>query len=175
MSDRMLGWLEAGIKRMLFVLVGSIFLLSGAGTMYGAVHMVQTGHRTTGVVVANERYDSTRGGPTYYPVVRFVAQGGQTYVVRSTVGADHPEFRPGEAVTVYYDPRHPQTALIDSDQLWLSPLEFILVGTVIVLVGAWPLLRRLRRRTHTQTRKSPIRPRRSAPARRHRQAPARRH
>jgi hypothetical protein len=153
--------------RLLCVLFGGACVVVGAGMLYNDVHMEQTGHRTTGVVLAND-VEYNRAQRTYYPVVRFVLRGGQTSVVRSTVGADPPEFRQGETVTVYYDPRDPQTALIDSDQLWLEPLGVIVVGTVFMLAGGWPLLRLLRRRTHTQTRKSPIRRRRNAPARRHR-------
>jgi hypothetical protein len=45
------------------------------------------------------------------------------------------------AVTVYYDPRHPQTALIDSwEDLWLGPLVMIVMGTVFGLAAALPLM-----------------------------------
>jgi hypothetical protein len=194
---------------VLFVLIGGIFLVCGLRTMNENLHIVQTGLRTTGVIVANER-DSTGRHPVFYPVVRFVLRGpvperaqvpvfghfvldrtghfipidrahggvdgrevgdevrGQTYEVRGTVGANPPAFRVGQTVTVYYDPQHPQTALIDTGKdLWLFPLVAIVMGTMFGLAGAWPLLRLLLRRTHTQTRRTNIRPRRNAPARRH--------
>jgi hypothetical protein len=145
-------------------------------TMMGDnLYLVQAGVRTTGVIVANERVWTGHGGHKYDPVARFVARGGQTYVVRDTVGADPPEFRMGEKVTVYYDPQDPQTALIDSDHLRLLPVALLVVGTFFGLGGAWPLLPRQRRCTPTHTRQSMIRPRRSAPARRHRHAQAGRH
>jgi Protein of unknown function (DUF3592) len=150
-------------------LFGGIALVGGLRRMNENLHFVQTGLRTTGVVVANHRVHG-RGGGTYYPQVRFVLPGGQTYEVRGTTdGADPPEFRVGQNVTVYYDPQHPQTALIDSwKDLWLFPLLWIVMGTVFWLVAAMPLLQLPRRRTPTHTRTSPIRPRRNAPARRHR-------
>jgi Protein of unknown function (DUF3592) len=121
---------------VLGVLFGGVLIAVSVVEINQNLHLVQTGLRTTGIIVANEYH--YKGRYEYYPVVRFVAQGGQTYVVQSRFGAEPPEFRQGENVTVYYDPRHPQTALIDSwKDLWLGPLGWIVVGTVFVLLGAW--------------------------------------
>jgi hypothetical protein len=157
-------------SRILCLFFGGMAAVAGVTMMGDNLYLVQAGLRTTGVIVANEQVWTGRGGHKYDPVARFVARGGQTYVVRDTVGADPPEFRVGEKVTVYYDPQDPQRALIDSDHLWLLPVAFLVGGTFFGLVGAWPLLPR-RRRTPTHTRQSTIRPRRSSPARprRHRQ------
>jgi hypothetical protein len=43
----------------------------------------------------------------------------------------------GDKVTIYYDPHHPQMALIDSDRLWQFPLERFLFGPLFLLGGAW--------------------------------------
>ena len=153
------------ITRLCCLVLGIGLLMYGVGTLYDDVQIVQTGLRTTGVIVANEYHSSGRSY-AYYPVVRFVAQGGQTYVVQSRFGANPPEFRQGEAVTVYYDPRHPQRIMIDSDGQWTDPLLPIVMGAVFGLAGAWDVLPRRRRRTPTHTGQSAIRPRQNLPARR---------
>jgi hypothetical protein len=133
------------------------------------LRLALTGWRTPGVIVANYQYvDSRNRGSGFYPVVRFALPGGQTYVVRTTSGTSPPEFQVGQHVTVIYDPRHPESALIDSWRDLLAPLGLIVMGTFFGLAMAWPLLRLLLRRAHKQTRKSNIRPRRSSPARRRR-------
>jgi hypothetical protein len=153
--------------RIFCLFFGGVAVVAGVTMMGDTLYLVQAGRHTTGVIVANERVWTGHGGYQSYPVVRFVARGGQTYVVRSSFGADPPEFRVGQNVTVYYDPQQPQTALIDSDHLWLLPVVLLVVGNFLGLAGAEPLLPR-RRRTPTHTRTGPIRPHRSSPARRRR-------
>ena len=166
--------------RIFCLFFGGVAVVAGVTMMGDTLYLVQAGRHTTGVIVANERVWTGHGGYQSYPVVRFVARGGQTYEVRGTIGTDNPpEYHVGQKVTVYYDPRHPESALINSwEDLWLFPLGVIVMGTFFGLVITWPLPRLLLQRIQrapTHTRKSNIRPRRSAPARRHRHAPARRH
>jgi hypothetical protein len=64
LDNKLPGW-------VLFVLIGGIFLVCGLRTMIENLHIVLTGLRTTGVVVAKE-LDSSGRHPVSYPVVRFV-------------------------------------------------------------------------------------------------------
>ena len=124
---------------------------------------MQTGVRTTGVVVANRRVDG-RSGPSYYPQVRYVVPGKHTYVVEGEAEANPPEFRVGDSATVYYDPRHPQTAVVYSalmDDGWIG---VIVLGGVAALIGAGPLVWRLLLQGPPTTQTSR---RRQAPERRH--------
>ena len=166
-------------KELLLALICALLALWGVDRMVHNLSMVLTGLRTPGVIVSND-LECGRRSCEHVPVVRFVARGGQTYEVRSTMARDNPpEYHVGQNVTVYYDPRRPESALINSwEDLWLLPLGVIVMGTFFGLVITWPLPRLLLQRIQrapTHTRKSNIRPRRSAPARRHRHAPARRH
>jgi hypothetical protein len=79
----------------------------------------------------------------YYSQVRYVGPGNHTYV-RGAEASSQPQFRVGDSVTVYYDPRAPQIALVygaDTDEgEWAA----IFVGYfVIVLMNPWPLVWRL--------------------------------
>jgi hypothetical protein len=87
------------LHRMLSVLLGIVLLVGGLVMLADNLQIVQTGVRTTGVIVAND-FDCSGRSCGYYPEVRFVLRGGQTSVVRGTDRADPPEFREGEAVTV---------------------------------------------------------------------------
>jgi hypothetical protein len=162
------------------LLLGVVGIAVGTSWIINNRHLMQTGVRTTGVVVANRREDG-RSGPEYLPQVRYVVPGKHTYVVEGETALNPPEFRVGDSATVYYDPRHPQTALVDSALRDANAWIIIVVGWVCVLIaGAWLLVCRLllgtpttqttyrRQRASTHTGKSNIRRRRSAPARRHR-------
>lgn len=63
------------------------------------------------------------GGPTpgpqspgslSYPVVRYRTMDGQEVVFRSDFGAQPPPWRPGQPVTVLYNPANPQEARIET-------------------------------------------------------------
>jgi hypothetical protein len=150
------------VEGVLFSLVGVVAIALGTSWISNNSHLMQTGARTTGVVVANRRADG-RGGPTYYPQVRYVVPGGQTYVVEDEDGLNPPEFRVGDSATVYYDPRHPQTALVDSAHMDSDYWMVIVLGGVAALIGAGSLVRVLLR-TPTGTTKTNRR--RQAPERR---------
>jgi hypothetical protein len=51
--------------RLGVLLFGILLLVSGVGTLSEDVHIVQTGLRTTGVVVANEFHSTGRTGTRY--------------------------------------------------------------------------------------------------------------
>jgi hypothetical protein len=57
----------------------------------------------------------------------------------------------GQNVTVYYDRQHPQTADVASASMDADAWSIIKVGCVVVLIGGWPLMRRLRRASATTT------------------------
>jgi hypothetical protein len=158
------------IIRALFFVIGVLCIVSGGDTILNDRNLVHSGVHTTGVVVALD-LESHRGNEVYTPEVRFAVPDGQTYVVRGPAGADPQAFAVGHAATVYYDPRHPQTAVVDSDHLYWDAFLMIVVGTVFALTSAWPLLRLLRRDTSRCTTR--IKPRRQAPARRQRDGLAR--
>jgi Protein of unknown function (DUF3592) len=165
-------------KELLMALACALFALSGVGELAHNLRLALTGVHTPGVIVAN-KWDGC--GPSghscaYFPVVRFRLRDGHSAEVEGTIGSDNPpQFHVGQKVTVAYDPQRPTSMVITAWGNVLAPLGLIVLASFFALAMAWPLLRRLRRRTPMQTRKSPIRPRRNAPTRRHRHAPARRH
>jgi hypothetical protein len=148
-------------KELLMALVCALLALWGLDMMVHNLRLVLTGLRTPGVIMANDLDCGGRGGHScdYVPVVRFALPGGQTYVVRTTSGTSPPEFQVGQHVTVIYDPRHPESAVIDSWGDLLAPLALMVMGTFFGLLLAWPLLRLLLqrvRRAHQHTRTSNI-------------------
>jgi Protein of unknown function (DUF3592) len=130
-------------EHVFFLLLGVVAIAVGMSFIIRDRHLLQTGVRTTGVVVANDIADGGRSGPTYYPQVRFVGPGNHTYVVQGPRRAKTPEFPVGEVVTVYYDPQQPQTALVASARMGADASIIIVAGWVAVLIGACPLVWRL--------------------------------
>jgi hypothetical protein len=84
-------------------------------------------------------------GPLSYPVVRYRTVDGREVVFRSDLGAQPSPWRPGQPVTVLYNPADPQEARIDSKVRSAAlPALFVVlavgmagIATVVVLFIYW--------------------------------------
>ena len=74
-----------------------------------------------------------RGGvPLAYPVVRYRTTDGREVVFRSGFGSQPPLWRPGQPVTVLYDPADPQAARIETKAATVvAPGCFVAVGVAL--------------------------------------------
>jgi hypothetical protein len=64
----------------------------------------------------------------FYPVVEFRTADGERVRFESSTGSNPSSYRVGDTVRVRYDPQTPQSALIDSWELWLPSGIVIGVG-----------------------------------------------
>ncbi len=78
-----------------------------------------------------------RGPPTRFaPVIVFEGPSGPVEF-ESLVASAPPSHQPGARVPVLFDPRQPQSAMIDGVlERWLGPMVVGSLGTVAGLVGA---------------------------------------
>jgi hypothetical protein len=125
-----------------FRVMSPILLLAGAGTIIFGVHLGRdvaqrqaTGHRAEGSVVALDE-QSGSDSSTYYPVVRFVADGA-TVEFKDRVGANPPSYRVGEAVPVLYrGDASANNAIIDRGAWnWLPAVLLCLFGSFLAFVS----------------------------------------
>ena len=102
-----------------------------------------------GLVVENEPVQVGRrgsagglGGTFYRAVVRFKSRDGRDFTVDDWISEAPPPFRVGESVTVIYDPKEPDNAMIDRGwENYLAPAIPAAFGLLMILAG----LQRLRR------------------------------
>ncbi|MBU0485074.1 MAG: DUF3592 domain-containing protein [Proteobacteria bacterium] len=95
---------------------------------------------------------SNAGGPTYYPVIRFLANGEKKVSFTDKIGSNPPLYQIGDQVKVLYDPESPGKAIIDHGLLNCLP-AVALIGAgglmswwlVVILTG---ILRRGKRLAH---------------------------
>jgi hypothetical protein len=78
------------------------------------------------------------------PRVSFVAQNGDTYTFTSSLSTYPPSFQKGQTVELYYDPKNPKEAIIDTFwELWFTnvlltglSLPFLGVGLALAWIGS---------------------------------------
>jgi hypothetical protein len=122
------------IQRLFVVTLGLVFLLFGVIFYQGHVHKVSSWTRTTGVVVrhdVSEDSDST----TYKAVASFTTPDGRQFEAHEETSSGDADFAIGQAVTVYYDPADPSTAIVDSATATWLPLVFIGIGGIVLVIA----------------------------------------
>ncbi|MBU0479916.1 MAG: DUF3592 domain-containing protein [Proteobacteria bacterium] len=65
------------------------------------------------VRLESRRSAGSDSGPSYYPVVSFIAESGKEVLFTDRIGMNPPLYQSGESVNVLYDPGHPDKAMID--------------------------------------------------------------
>lgn len=150
-------WKPEHIRSLLRVL--PLVFLIGLGLFGGGVYFaaLQTdlamhGARTNGVVIDLVRGTTSttpgRGDPAWFPVVAFETADRQSVRFRHRTGANPPDYRKGERVSVVYIPGSPENALIDEPVMnWVLPVLLLLVGAGLAVLSARGFVRLRRRAT----------------------------
>ncbi|MEU6431187.1 DUF3592 domain-containing protein [Microbispora sp. NPDC046973] len=117
--------------------LGLVFGLIGGGILMNAREFRRRAQRTRGLVVGL-RASRSDDGVSYYPTIRFTTLYGQQVEAETTYGSNPPPARPGEEVTVLYDPARPTRIRIDSAAGSGTLLGgiFLAVGIVLFTAGA---------------------------------------
>lgn len=124
---------------IVFVIIGTIFLLVGLGFAWSSWSLLSVAERTEGTVIRmvgqqHRARNQNRGGAA--PVVEFHV-AGERHEFHSMLSTSPPQFQVGEKVTILYNPKDPRDAGIDSFvTLWLFPTIFGGIGAVMLTVAA---------------------------------------
>jgi hypothetical protein len=101
-----------------------IVLLAGLGALAFGLHLGRgiarlqaLGARTEGTVVGLQ-HDGGSDNGSYYPIVRFVADGGARVEFKDSLGSNPPSHRAGERVAVLYRKDAPQRDAIIDQGIW---------------------------------------------------------
>ncbi|MEV5572382.1 DUF3592 domain-containing protein [Spirillospora sp. NPDC052269] len=114
-----------------FILFGLLFAGAGVYSIRKTRYLRRHGHRVPGVVDRLKFERGSQTGGNYYPVLHFHTLDGSFVQTESDVGTNPARSRPGDQVTVVYDPARPDRA---------RPENLLGVGTVMgvvfILLGA---------------------------------------
>ncbi|MEU7887721.1 DUF3592 domain-containing protein [Microbispora bryophytorum] len=121
--------------------LGLVFGLIGGGITMNAREFRRRAQRTRGLVVGL-RASRSDDGTSYYPTIRFTTVYGQQVEAETTYGSNPPPARPGEEVTVLYDPARPTRIRLDSAAGSGALLGgiFLAVGVALFTAGAGVVL-----------------------------------
>lgn len=137
--DRLIVWIFLGVAFVLF----AVALFSG---LHVADIMARE-ERASGVVTALKTKPGADGDVFSYPVVTFRVPDGARHTIEIAQGASPPAYTVDQAVTVAFEPAHPEDARIvsqfDLPDLWILPAitGFLSVAFLLAASLAWWLSR----------------------------------
>lgn len=124
---------------LLFALLGTVFVVVGIRGIRSANAFEKLAARVPGLCVDVKLRHSGGGDigeshSTWHPVLAFATLDGRQMTVESPWGGVPTPARPGQQVTVLYDPRQPARARVDG---WIGRGTFFYVFAIIMgtLVG----------------------------------------
>ncbi|MCC3860076.1 DUF3592 domain-containing protein [Pseudemcibacter aquimaris] len=98
------------------------------------IDMTENGLRTSGTIIGMETHDnSDNTGYTYYAIIRFMDENGETHEFTDSIGSSTPLYDRGETVDVLYKPKSPNISIIDRGILNWG------ISTLAALFSLWAL------------------------------------
>ncbi len=135
-----------GLLGVLGFLIGVGLIAWSGSIIQDSRNFLATASTTTGVVT-DLRLSSSSRSTTYYPVVRYTAEGA-AHTIIGRGGSNPPAYSIGEKVKVIYPPGEPQAGRLNNFMdLWMLPLIPGGLGLVLVLVTLGTLIATRRRRS----------------------------
>ncbi len=142
---------DLGVLRLLpfiFVGIGLLFMVIGVVLAVRLRLFRRTAVRVPGVVTdvvyqADVGYDASgrrRTGGMWFPVLSFTTMDGRPVRTRAHYGRNLARPRPGDQVTVLYDPEDVTRAALPRDGPGCLAVGFVLLGLSFAAVGALVLV-----------------------------------
>lgn len=129
------------------LIVGLGLLILGWQAFTNTSQRMRNTVATQGTVVEiKPRLVNTNSGQRtfFYPIVEFRTASGETVQFESEAGGNPSAYQIGDRVEVMYNPGQPQTAFINSWELWLPATLFLGTGGLLLIVSGIALLSALR-------------------------------
>lgn len=88
-----------------------------------------TAYRASGTISGVKEVAGVRGRIFHYPIVFFKALDGSEHSIVGATGSSKPSGKLGSTVTVLYDARHPEKAMVHTlMHFWMAPMVFLILA-----------------------------------------------
>lgn len=121
------------LARTILFLIGAGLLLAGLFIASRNLFMLATNTQVVGIIsyIDVKIVKGKSGGTFYHYYVTYPTREGKMHSAAITGGIYSP-YAKGESVMVYYDPEHPEQAILNSfPTLWVAPTILIILGGVL--------------------------------------------
>jgi hypothetical protein len=127
----------------LFFILGNLLVISGVLLLLGGVFAWLRAQQkysawisVAGVVTQVVSHSIGAANFHFYPVVEFRTKAGKMISFESELGFYPARHKPGQTVSVWYDPAHSERAMLDlAAAKWTAPLALGIFGTIAGIIG----------------------------------------
>ncbi|MEA5573336.1 DUF3592 domain-containing protein [Calothrix sp. UHCC 0171] len=135
----------------LFIGIGSVFAIAGIIIGVNINSHIRNSLITQGTVIDYVQYtykdEDGISVTNYHPIVQYTPINEEPLVFEDASSSNPPAYKKGQKVEVIYNPKLIEVASIHSRfNSWFLPSIFTGIGTILILIGLIPLLRRFLRR-----------------------------
>lgn len=132
---------------LLGAIIGLVFALIGLLLTLDAIHFTKIAVPATATVIDTVQETTSDGDTVYAVTLRWRDHRGRTRVETPKGRASWYDFDHGAQVDILYDPDDPKDVrLADLASLWMLPLGFLVVGSIIATNCVMVLIYRLSNR-----------------------------
>jgi hypothetical protein len=117
----------------IFGAVGVILLAIAGLLFFNTESFEANGTLTQGTVIEMLSSRSNKGGYTYAPVVKFMANDNKEHICRSNIYSSPASYSVGDKADVYYNPKNPDDAELGGASAFLA--TYIVGGIGLVFCG----------------------------------------
>lgn len=138
---------------ILFLVIGSVFVLIGLEALSSNINLVKSGltaeGRVTDVIKHYSQSTSSKkkASVTYRPEIEFTTSAGEIIRIEYHTGTNPPKYKTGQKINIIYASNDPTNILIDSGfEIYFFPVIFISLGGIAVIAGLAIIIGRILRR-----------------------------
>ncbi len=128
-----------GLIFHIFLAVGILALTGAFLSWYSLREFKRTAVRTNGKVVNVSLIDNSRWNRrtvAYSPVVAYSDTAGVQHFYMPGQSSNPSGYKVGETIGVYYDPRHPDKAKLDSWREYIGAIMLSGLGSIFFAIGS---------------------------------------
>lgn len=131
---------QTAIASPIVLLIGLALLCGGLYWLQSQSAFAVSARSAEGVVIRNETRDDSDGGLMIHAVVAFTDSGSRRITYTDSVGSSIALYKPGDKVTILYDPQNSKRAMIDRGVWnWLLPTLIAALGALLAASGVYGL------------------------------------
>lgn len=122
----------------IFALIGTLMAVGAVSSQWNDYQLTRKGVRTQGIVAR-----LVSNGKSAAPVIEFYTPDHVAHSYTGKVFSSPPAYRPGETVTLWYDPADPEKIVISGLDQWFVPAILGFFALVFCSLGYGALVYKL--------------------------------
>lgn len=121
------------MRNVFFLLFSLVFIGVGSWLLNSNLKVAANGVETTGTVTDIKIKSNSDGGDSYFPIVQFTLEDGESYTHQLKQSSSSGAYRVGDPILLIYEKGNKETVRINS-VFWLYGFPSIFIGAGVLFI-----------------------------------------